>query len=114
MKKGDKIEGVPDEQAVTFLEETLIAEGYALPREPEEISTDDLAAYGKGQPLELDVLRRSFESLARRGSAPKDVALDVGESLARAARNGTRISDAIWKRMEKDRDEAEAEAHHRE
>jgi hypothetical protein len=106
MKERGRVTPLADEQAITFLEETLITEGYAIPCEPAHVSDADLGEYGKGQPLELDILRRSFESLTQRSTG----AMPVNESLARAARNGTKISDDIWQRMKSDRDRAEGEA----
>lgn len=108
MKKSGNNVRVPDEQVIAFLEETLVEEGYSLPSEPEHITSEDLALYGKGIPQTLDVLRQSFESLMERGFVSEDATQEVIESLAMAARNGASISDAVWARMRADRDKAEA------
>lgn len=109
MKKGGNNARVADQQVIAFLEEVLVEQGYMLPREPEHITTDDLALYGKGTTRTLDEVRRSFESLMGKRFVVADTARDVSESLAMAARNGTVTSDEVWARMRKDRESAEAE-----
>jgi hypothetical protein len=114
MKKGHNNVRMPDEQVIAFLEEVLVEQGYALPLEPEYITSEDLALYGKGTPRTLDVLRQSFECLMRRQFVADGTARHVSESLAMAARNGTRISDAVWTRMRADREKTEAKGERRE
>lgn len=109
MKNGLTKSYIADEQAIAFIEEVLLEEGYMLPCEPEQISDEDLELYGKGNPQEVDVLRQSFESLNKRRLSRTESS-EISASLAMAARNGTKILERVWARMQADREEAEIKA----
>lgn len=114
MKKGHNDVRMPDEQVIAFLEEVFVEQGYALPLEPEHITSEDMALYGRGTSRTLDLLRHSFESLMGRRFVVEETVQDVSKSLAMVARNGTRISEAVWTRMRADRERAEAKGERRE
>ena len=90
------------DESLEQMRSTLVAEGYMLPTQAEELSEDDLLLYGQGQP-------RSFASLQRKAKArmshqtankPYDT---TQQSMAMAARNGQKISKNVWSQMQKDR-----------
>ena len=84
----------------------LVAEGFMLPTQPEELTDKDLALYGQGQPQNIDVLERAVETRPpnTRKSAERAI---VEQSMAMAARNGDQISEDVWARMRTDRQRAE-------
>jgi hypothetical protein len=112
MKKKPDSAPMPDEQIIAFLEEILLDQGYMLPRQPEHITIEDLAMYGRGTSRPVEVLRRSFEALMGVSSETEAAIADVSESLSMAARKGSGISDAVWMRMHADREKIEGEDEH--
>lgn len=107
-KKDPASLGVVD-SAVELLESVMIKGGFALPTQSTQLDSDDLERYGQGQPKSFEQLKQSAAVVEQNIAALVKGNQSIIESLAIAARNGEKISDAVRERMRADRNQAEQE-----